>query len=259
METETGRRKQWAELVPAASAIFFLLLGLGVVWFARAIADVTDGAVLASFVIVPALLYVVLRGDLAELSGPGGWTATFVRVARSKVRSSGEQVSYEDVQIIEKETLDALTDRMRSLDPGEPVLLTISLGRDYSVADVQAYLNLLAQFPRFRLVALLDRSGRFAGCTSPSQLAGLMRSEPLGEGFVDAITRGDERAVFRRYPVMLQKVVQPHATNAEALAAMTANNLDAIAIVSEDRRLRGVAEREQIVSKLVLALANSGG
>jgi hypothetical protein len=257
METDAGRRKHWATLAPAASATFFLLLGLGVVWFARAVADVTDGAVLASFVIVPALLYVVLRGDLAELKGPGGWAATFVRVATSKVRSAGEQVTQEDVQIIEKETMGGLTARMNSLDMAEPVLLTITLGQRYTAADVQGYLETLSQFPRFRLVALLDGSGRFAGCTSPSQLAGLMRSGALSQAFLDAIAEGDEGTVFR-YPGMLRKVVESHATNAEALAAMTAHNLDALAIVSEDRRLRGVAEREQIVSKLVLALANGG-
>ena len=40
---------------------FFVLLGLGVVGFAAKVVDVHSGAVLASFVIVPALLYVVLR------------------------------------------------------------------------------------------------------------------------------------------------------------------------------------------------------
>jgi hypothetical protein len=49
-----------------------LILGLGVAWLARRAAGVQDGAVLASSGIVPALLYVVLRGDLAELRGPGG-------------------------------------------------------------------------------------------------------------------------------------------------------------------------------------------
>jgi CBS domain-containing protein len=56
---------------------------------------------------------------------------------------------------------------------------------------------------------------------------------------------------------MLRKVVSADATNAEALAAMNEYNLDAIAIVSENRRLRGVAQREQLVSKLVVALADS--
>ena len=54
----------------AAGATFFLLLGLGVVWFARKVAAVNEGAVLSVLVIIPALLYVVLRGDLTEFRGP---------------------------------------------------------------------------------------------------------------------------------------------------------------------------------------------
>jgi hypothetical protein len=65
------RERSWRAVSAAAWATFFLILGLGVVWFARRVAGVQDGAVLASFVIVPALLYIVLRGDLAELRGPG--------------------------------------------------------------------------------------------------------------------------------------------------------------------------------------------
>jgi CBS domain-containing protein len=236
--------------------MFFLLLGLGVVWFARAVADVTDGAVLASFVIVPALLYVVLRGDLAELKGPGGWAATFVRVATSKVNPAGEQVDSEDVQIIEKETMGGLMERVATLNLAEPVLLTLTMGRSYTQADVQGYLTTLYQFPRFRLVALLDDSGAFLGCTSPPELNGIMRSGPLSAGFLAAIQQNHTRAVFR-YPGILRKVVPTDATNAEALAAMTAHNLGAIAIVSENRRLRGIAEREQLVSKLVVALADT--
>jgi len=56
----------------ALGAILFLLLGLGVVWFAKAVAGITSSAILSVLVIMPALLYVILRGDLAELRGPGG-------------------------------------------------------------------------------------------------------------------------------------------------------------------------------------------
>jgi len=46
----------------------------------------------------------VLRGDLAELRGPGGWAATFVRAAQTRVSAAGETLSVdEDVQIIAKE------------------------------------------------------------------------------------------------------------------------------------------------------------
>jgi hypothetical protein len=76
----------------AAGATLFLLLGLGVVWFARKVAGINDGAVLSVLVIIPALLYVVLRGDLAELRGPGGWGATF-RVTKATVNFGAQFIS----------------------------------------------------------------------------------------------------------------------------------------------------------------------
>lgn len=67
---------------------------------------------LASFVIVPALLYVVLRGDLAELRGHGSWPATFVRVVSTTVSAAGETLDVDqDVQIIQKEPMSALSRR----------------------------------------------------------------------------------------------------------------------------------------------------
>jgi CBS domain-containing protein len=66
-----------------------------------------------------------------------------------------------------------------------------------------------------------------------------------------------EGASLFSFPGTLRKVVPSSATNAEALSAMTANNLEAIAVVSADRKLRGVVEREQLVSKLVLSLTEA--
>ena len=254
---DDGHHRSRQGVSAAGWATFFLLLGLGVVWFARKVVGVQDGAVLASFVIVPALLYVVLRGDLAELRGPGGWAATFVRVASTPVSAAGETLDVdEDVQIILKESTSALGRRIGRLKGTQPILMTMTLGRSYGVRALQSYLKTLSQFPRFRLIAFLDRSSRFLGCTSPTELAALLQNDELGRAFVDAIRRDDTEEVFS-FPGTLRKVVPPSATNAEALAAMAANDLGAIAVVGEDRQLRGVVEREQLVSKLILSLADT--
>jgi hypothetical protein len=219
---KAGRQSRPRREVSAAGwATFFLLLGLGVVWFARTVVGVQDGAVLASFVVVPALLYVVLRGDLAELRGPGGWAASFVRVASTTVSAAGETLDVDqDVQIIQKESTSALGRRITRLKGSQPILMTMTLGRSYTVRELQSYLKTLSQFPRFRLVAFLDSSGRFLGCASPTELAALLQNDDLGRGFVDAIRRDDTVEVFS-FPGTLRKVVPPSATNAEALAAMT--------------------------------------
>jgi hypothetical protein len=164
--------RSWRAFGPAAWATFFLILGLGVVWFARKVAGVQDGAVLASFVIVPALLYVVLRGDLAELRGPGGWAATFVRVARTTVNAAGETLNAEKVQIIQKEATSGLIARSETINESQPIVMTLTLERSYGVSEVQAYVRTLSQFSRFCLVALLDPSGHFIGCTSRENLGG---------------------------------------------------------------------------------------
>jgi CBS domain-containing protein len=241
----------------AGAALFFLMVGVGVVWFTRTVAEVEDGAVLTALVVVPALLYILLRGGLAELRGPGGWGATFVRVARTTVSVSGEKLDVDtDVQIIEKESLAGLTNRVGSVESDQPVLMTMTLGRGYTPVDVQGYLETLAQFPRFRLVAFLDNSGAFLGCTSPAELRGIMRTNPLGSAFLNAVASGNVGEVFR-YPGMLRKVLPNSATNADALSTMVTNNLNSMAVVDENRRLHGVIERDHLVSKLVVSLTSA--
>ena len=83
-----------------------------------------------------------------------------------------------------------------------------------------------------------------------------MRSNALSGSFLQAVALGDAREVLR-YPGILRNIVPTSATNADALSAMTASNLGAIAVLDEGRRLRGVVEREQLVSKLVLSLTDA--
>jgi hypothetical protein len=244
-------------LRPAVEATFFLLLGLGVVWFARKVAGVQDGAVLASFVIVPALLFVVLRGDLKELRGPGGWAATFVLEARTRVSPAGGQLDVdEDVEIIGKESVGVLTERVKRTSPSGLVVMTMTIGRPYNISDVQIYLKTLRQFPRFHLVAFLDSSRAFFGCMSPARLEGLMQIEELGRRFLDAVERGD-RSALKEFPGWGEHKVLPSATNAEALQKMTDDYLFAIPVVDEGRQLKGVVEREQLISKLVVSLVQA--
>jgi hypothetical protein len=119
-------------LAAAAGATFFLLLGLAVVWFARRIVGLNDGALLSVLVIVPALPYVVLRGDLAELRGPGGWGATF-RVTKATVSFGAQSLdTLDDPQLLEKGNISSLDDRVQALDRDQPVLMTVTLGEHYT-------------------------------------------------------------------------------------------------------------------------------
>lgn len=237
----------------AAGATFFLLLGLGVVWFARKIAGINDGAVLSVLVIIPALLYVVLRGDLAELRGPGGWGATF-RVTKATVNFGAQSLdTLGDPQLLAKGSISDLDTRIQALDRDQPMLMTVTLGEHYTVRAMTTYLEKLIHLPRFNLVAFLDRSGGFIGCASPTGLLSLMQDTGLANRFLEAVEDENAAQVFR-YPGILKNVIPAETTNSQALEAMSRHGLSALAVVGDDRRVKGVVEREQLMSKLVLSL-----
>ncbi len=89
-----GRKSNWSgwplrrSARAAIEATFVLVLGVGVVWFTRKVVGVQDGTVLVFLVIVPALVYLVLRGDLAELRGPGGPTDPRETSPATSIRST---------------------------------------------------------------------------------------------------------------------------------------------------------------------------
>ncbi len=250
----SGRKSNWSgwpprrSARPAIEATFVPVLGVGVVWFTRKVVGVQDGAVLVFLVIVPTLVYLVLRGDLAELRGPGGWAATFVQVSRAEVSLTGDAlIKIQDVDV--RELKSAVPDGKAD----EPVLMDMPLGQRYVAEEVGEKLEFLSRSPRFRLVALVNQQGVFQGCISPGELKGLMRDEALSEGFLNAVAAANTKAVFR-YPRTLQKVMVKDESSAEALSLMTAHNLDAVAVVDDAHQVLGIVEREQLVSRLILSL-----
>jgi hypothetical protein len=238
---------------PAAGALFFLLAGLGVVWFAKAIAGVTSSAVLSVLVIIPALLYVILRGDLAELRGPGGWAATF-RITNASVTFAAQKFDITTaVQIIEKGTIDELNRLTSKFAGDQPVLMTVSMSEHYDIQAMGTYVQVLSTWPSFKLVAFLDESQCFIGCASPSGFYSIIRNPLLGYEFLRAVQNSNQSELFR-YPGVLRNVISTGATNAEALEIMDQNGLEALAVVDEDRHVKGVVERDQLMSKLILSL-----
>jgi CBS domain-containing protein len=214
-----------------------------------------DGVVLSVLVIVPALLYIVLRGDLAELRAPGGWAATF-RVTKATVSFDAQSFDIlDDPQLLAKGSASDLDRRVQTLNRDQPVLMTVTLGECYTVAAMVTYLEKLAHLPRFKLVAFLDRFGRFIGCASPAGLLSLMREPELARNFLEAVEEENAAQVFR-FPGMLKSVIPASATNSQALEAMSRLGLGALAVVGDDRHVKGVVEREQLMSKLILSLVD---
>jgi len=57
------------------------------------------------------------------------------------------------------------------------------------------------------------------------------------------------------YPGIISDAITVAHTNAHALREMDRLNLEALVVVNAERRVAGIVERDQVLSKMLLALA----
>jgi hypothetical protein len=243
----------------------FLVAGLLVVWLAKAVIKIEGDAIFISLLLLPFLVYMVLAGKLEEFKAPGGLEARFAKVAEESVAPADQSIapSVQDLAIVEKRGLDELHALRRRVDESKPTVMTMVLGgnhghdthtREYIYAPgaVAAYLDLLSQLRNFKLVLFLDERGNFVAYMPQWSLRAILARPQLGYEFIDVVNHG-ERDELLRYPGIIAKTISSASTNAEALRRMEEHNLEAL-IVVDDGRPKGVVEREQILSRMILAL-----
>ena len=111
----------------------------------------------------------------------------------------------------------------------------------------------------FRVIdaySVVDRknsSTKFGPTLVTAPRAGPVGRLPLmGEEFVRVINEGDPKLF--QYPSVVRKAISTRSTHAEALREMIETNIEAIVVTDETNHLQGIAEREQILSRMMLAL-----
>jgi predicted transcriptional regulator len=88
----------------------------------------------------------------------------------------------------------------------------------------------------------------------PSWAAKTVLNTPnMGAEFVTVINDGDPNKLFQ-YPSVVRKALSTRSTHAEALREMIQRNVEALVVTDETNQLKGIAEREQILSRMMLAL-----
>ena len=140
-----------------ALAALFLVLAVGVVWFVKAVVGLRTSSLLISLLVLPALLYLIVSGRLAEFTGPAGIGAKFRALAEKPVQGEFSDLSPERAFVLPKGELASLGDLQADLPPDEPIVLTFILpGGSYEYAAVSQYVEVLAATRRFVLVVFLD-------------------------------------------------------------------------------------------------------
>jgi hypothetical protein len=243
------------ELLAVGTAVGAILLGFVVVVVARRYVASLEASVLIALILLPLLAYLIASGRLTEFKG-GGLEAKFAQAATESVSPASETVAYDDPQVVAKESVRNLIERKaQEIDESQPIVMTMTVGGNaqYTPADVTQYLNVLSQFRNFKFVVFLDLGDRFVGYLPSWALKQLLELPDLAYEFINAVNAG-QVAQLLRYPGVVKKTISIKSTNAEALREMLAQNIEALVVIDENKKLRGVVEREQVLSRMMLSL-----
>jgi hypothetical protein len=239
---------------PAWCAAGALTLAFVIVEVARVRWGQVDSAIIIALLLIPFLVGLIASGKLSEFKAPGGIEAKFAQTAFEPVKVVSETIAYsDDPQLLPKSHGRDLVERTAKIDDSKPSLMTMTVGKPrYEVDALREHLRALTHLRNFKLVVFLDTGGRFFAHVSPLSLKQLLADQQTAEDFVFAINEGN-KAHLLRYPCVVQKAAAPTATNADVLRQMHEQNVDALAVVDAEGQLRGVVQREQVLSRMMLA------
>jgi hypothetical protein len=236
--------------------LLFLAFGIGALWAVKNFLGTDKDAVFVSILLLPALLFLILSGRITGFKAPGGLEANFAAVAEATVKPAAETVSVQDMEIVAKAPVSTLKEKWQNLNEAFPIVMTMSLGKSqyYTVPATFTYLEDLSRYRNFKFVVFLDSESKFVAYMPAWSLKGLLSKPELGQEFINDINEDKKRDLFT-YPGVIKETISVQSTNTEALQEMTKQNLEALVVIDNDRKLKGVVEREQILSKMMLALA----
>jgi len=246
--------------LPIILVVLFLVLAILAVWAVRDVIGMTLDSkaligLLFSVIVALAIVYALLTGQFEQLKTPvGEFNAMKTRAVQSDHATI--EASIREPEVIEKEAVSSLLPRLQSADQSVPLVLTMHLGRTgyYGREALLVYLETLMQLRNFRFVIIVRENGSFAAYIPAWAARRIVESPALGDEFVGLINRGDMNKL-RQFPGIIAASLPSSASNLEALKEMKMRNLEALVVIDKDGKVRGVVEREQLLSEFVLALA----
>jgi signal-transduction protein with cAMP-binding, CBS, and nucleotidyltransferase domain len=247
-------------------SILFLVLGFLAVWITKDVVGVSGDALFVAVLFVPIIVYMILTGRLRELRA-GALQAKFADLAEKPIERITQttdasvrdiETSVQDMVLVEKGLLEELKMAIRQIDESKPIALTLVMGTKdfYKPKVLKDYLRIISQYRTFKFMVILDQENQFVAYLPAWTAQQILEIEALGAEFVKAINNGQVRKL-QRYPGLVTKTISIKVTHKQALQEMTDRNLEALVVIDENKRLRGVVELEQVLSQLMLALTGS--
>jgi CBS domain-containing protein len=237
--------------------LFFLGIGIVTIWLLKEALGLSSDSILIAMLVLPMIVFLILSGRISEFKAPGGLEAKFREVARERVSVKAEAVPVEDVQALlqTQVSLKSIV-HVRTPDPSKPLVLLVTLGnpQQYQRTKLLNVLKNYEQHRNFRFVVLRDVNGKLVCYLHPWAFRKLLENKTLGDHFVNLINSGDIAEV-KSFPNIILEKISTNTTNIEALHKMTEHNLEAVLVTNEKDEVIGVCQRDTVISKLLLSLA----
>lgn len=265
-EKERGPMRTLVWLV-SVGIILLLIIWVATLWVSGILgsdpASAVGDVVLLSVLVMPILIYAIISGSLKELRGPGGLGASFNSEVTEPVskRLNSVRVSIDDENrhiLSSGETQPLQHETQLSDHQTQPIFMNVTFGKgDYTLGTLRDHVESHYLFRSFELVVFLTRDERFLAFMPAWAAKQTLNDPEKSQEFVDLINGGSTDLLLS-WPGVVSKGISTGATNAEALREMVKYNVSFLVVTDEKNRVAGIAEREQVIGRMMLALTDSG-
>src|SRR5262249_41351858 len=153
-----------------------------------------------------------------------------------------------------KGEVSQLQARLQSIDESQPVVFTLVLGSGkYDSWAISQYSAALSQFRSFHTVVFVDKDKHFVACMGARAFRDTLSVQTLADELLRSVN-DDDRKTLRRFPGVVTKTISPDYTAAEALREMQNLNLGSLLVTDQDKKVLGMVEREDLLSRILLSL-----
>jgi hypothetical protein len=244
---------------------FLLLLGLAAIWIAIKLFGVGPEVLMEHEVLFavlflgPLAAYALVVGTLKEF-GVLGLKAKFGASAKEVIELDFGAIAPTpaDMHEVGKKGFSALENMLANyqLSETKPIVMKIKLGGgDYPREDTLAFIENLSRYRSFRSVVFLDANDEVIAYMAPWAARQILSDPERGSRFLSIVTRDNNHAeLFEESPHVLRETIEVGDSGRSALQRMAERNLEAIVVVDKKNRLKGVAERDRLINKLVAKL-----
>jgi len=250
----------------------WLAVGLLIVLIFQWLFRDVDSILLAILLISPIFIFVILSGQLSEFSTPGGWSAKFQEAASKRVSSGKDDiVEISEINQLTKGNREKLPETLRDLasNPKSPIALKIILDdrEKYGFVPLSMWIESFFLSSNFKLILIVDKSEGYVGHISREYLLTLIiqgqsKNHDLRKNYeetlcriVDLINDNDISGLQKESFLISQRIFEG-LSNAEALEFMDDENLEFVVVVNSQNKVKGILEKNKIVSKMILSLIN---